>query len=46
MVTDVYLMVAKDSSVANPQKVEKIDGKIRKMETLLLPMNYQIPQSI
>jgi hypothetical protein len=31
-VTDVYPMVAKESSVANPQKVAKIDEKIRKME--------------
>jgi hypothetical protein len=27
MVTDVYPMVAKESSVANPQKVAKIDEK-------------------
>jgi hypothetical protein len=32
MVTDVYPMVAKESSVANPQKVAKLDEKIRKME--------------
>jgi hypothetical protein len=29
MLTNVYLMVAKESSVANPQKVAKIDEKIR-----------------
>jgi hypothetical protein len=28
MVTDFYPMVAEESSVANPQKVEKIDEKI------------------
>jgi len=27
MVTDVYLMVAKESSVANPHKVAKINEK-------------------
>jgi len=27
MVTDVYLTVAKESSVANPQKIAKIDEK-------------------
>jgi hypothetical protein len=32
MVTDVYLMVAEESSVANPQKVAKIDENIRKMQ--------------
>jgi hypothetical protein len=32
MVTNVYLMVAKEFSVANPQKVAKIDEKIRKIE--------------
>ncbi len=32
MGTDVYLMAAEESSVANPQKVTKIDKKIRKME--------------
>jgi hypothetical protein len=40
-------MVDQESSVANPQKVSKIDEKIRKMEkdglaTLLLPINYPI----
>jgi hypothetical protein len=30
MVTDVYPMVAEEYSVANPQKVGKIDEKIRK----------------
>jgi hypothetical protein len=44
----VYRMVTEESSVANPQKVAKIDEKIRKMEkdglsALLLPMNYPIP---
>jgi hypothetical protein len=48
MVTDVFSMVAKESSVDNPQKVTKMDEKIRKMKkdglaTLLLPMNYLIP---
>ncbi len=32
MVTNVYLMVAEESSVANPQIVAKIDEKIRKIE--------------
>ncbi len=32
MVTNVYPMVDEGSSVANPQKVAKIDEKIRKME--------------
>ncbi len=32
MVTDVYPMVAAESSVANPQKVAKIDENIRKMQ--------------
>ena len=36
MVTDVYLMVAKESSVANPQKVAKIDENIRKMQKKLV----------
>jgi hypothetical protein len=31
MVTDVYLIEAEESSVANHQKVAKIDEKIRKM---------------
>ncbi len=49
MVTDVYPMVAEESSVANPQKVKKIDENIRKMQkdglaTLYLPRNYLIPQ--
>jgi hypothetical protein len=30
IVTNVYLMVADYSSVANPQRVAKIDEKIRK----------------
>ncbi len=30
MVTNVYPMVAEDSSVANPQKVAKIDEKSEK----------------
>jgi hypothetical protein len=30
MVTDVYPMVAEESSVANPQKVAKIDKKYQK----------------
>ena len=49
MVTDVYPMVAEESSVANPQKVAKIDENIRKMQknwlaALNLPRNYQIPR--
>jgi hypothetical protein len=49
MVTDVYPMVAEESSVANPQKVAKIDENIRKMQknglaTLYLPRNYPIPR--
>jgi hypothetical protein len=46
MVTDVYLMLAKESSVTNPLKVAKIDEKWNKdgLATLLLPMNYLIPQ--
>jgi hypothetical protein len=49
MVTDVYRMVAEESSVANPQKVSKIDENIRKMQKdglaiLHLPRNYPIPQ--
>ncbi len=32
MVTNVYPKVAAESSVANPQKVAKIDEKIRNME--------------
>jgi hypothetical protein len=31
MVTDVNLMLAEESSVANPQKVAKIDENIRKI---------------
>jgi hypothetical protein len=34
MVTDVYPMVAEESSVANPQKVAKIDENIRKMQKI------------
>jgi hypothetical protein len=49
MVTDVYPMVAEESSVANPQKVAKIDENIRKckkygLATLYLPRNYPIPR--
>ncbi len=48
MVTDVSPMVAEESSVANPQKVAKIDKNIRKckkygLATLYLPRNYPIP---
>ena len=32
MVTNVYHMVAEESSVANPQKVAKIDENIRKIQ--------------
>jgi hypothetical protein len=32
MATNVYLMVAEEYSVANPQKVAKIDENIRKMQ--------------
>jgi hypothetical protein len=34
MGTDVYPMVAEISSVANPQKVAKINENIRKMEKI------------
>ncbi len=49
MVTNVYPMVAEESSVAYPQKVAKIAEKIRKpkkdgLATLLFLMNYPIPQ--
>ena len=45
MVTDVYPMVAEESSVANPQKVAKIDEKFRKMELRVKqPINYPIPR--
>jgi hypothetical protein len=42
MVTDVYPMLAKESSVANPQKIAKIDENIKKIQkdglaTLHLP---------
>jgi hypothetical protein len=42
-------MVAEESSVANPQRVAKIDENIIKckkdwLATLLLPMNYPIPR--
>jgi hypothetical protein len=48
MVTHVYVMVGEEFSVANPQKVAKIDENIRKckkywLATLLLPMNCPIP---
>jgi hypothetical protein len=36
MVTDVYPMVAEESSVANPQKDAKIDENIRKILTNLV----------
>ena len=36
MVTDVYPMVAEESSVANPQKVAKIDENIRKRQKRLV----------
>jgi hypothetical protein len=36
MVTDIYAMVAEESSVANPQKVAKIDENIRKMQKKLV----------
>jgi hypothetical protein len=44
MVNDVNPMLAKESSVANPQKVAKIDENIRKKQkdrlaTLHLPRN-------
>jgi hypothetical protein len=32
IMTNVYPLVAEEYSVANPQKVAKIDEKIRKME--------------
>ena len=34
MVADVNPMVAEESSVANPQKVAKIDENIRKMQKI------------
>jgi hypothetical protein len=34
--TDVYPMVAEESSVANPQKVAKIDENIRKIQKKLV----------
>ena len=34
MVTVVYPMVAEESSIANPQKVAKIDENIRKMQKI------------
>jgi hypothetical protein len=51
MVTDVYPMVAEESSVANPQKVGKIDEYNRKKEKniwqhcfrLKQQMNYPMP---
>ncbi len=48
MVTNVNQMVPDESSVANSQKVAKIDENIRKMQkdglaTLYLPRNYPIP---
>ncbi len=36
MVTNVYPMVAKESSVANPQKGAKIDENIRKKQKKLV----------
>jgi hypothetical protein len=52
MVTNFYPMVAEESSVANPQKVAKIDKKSEKRTNmswqhclrLKLPMNYPIPR--
>jgi hypothetical protein len=46
MVTYVYPMVAEESSVANPQKVAKIDENIRKMQKKLVgnTLEYPIPQ--
>jgi hypothetical protein len=49
MVTNVNPMLAEESSVANPQKVAKIDVNIRKckkidLATLLLSRNYPIPR--
>jgi hypothetical protein len=48
-ITDDYPMVAEESSVANPQKVAKIDENIRKMQKnglakLYLLRNYPIPR--
>jgi hypothetical protein len=36
MVTDIFPMVVEESSVANPQKVAKIDENIRKMQKKLV----------
>jgi hypothetical protein len=50
--TNIYQIVAKESSVANPQKVGKIDEKNQKNGTKIIwqhcfrlkqPMNYPIP---
>jgi hypothetical protein len=49
MVTDVYLMVAEESSVANPQKVAKIDENIRKMQKRLvgnIVFDEELPDSL
>ncbi len=48
MVIDVYPMVAEESSVANPQKVAKIDENIRKMQKIwvgntVFAEDYPIP---
>ncbi len=49
MVIDVYPMVAEESSVANPQKVAKIDENIRKMQKIwvgntVFAEDYLIPR--
>jgi len=36
MVTNIYLMVAKESSIANPQKIGKINGKNQKNGTKII----------
>jgi hypothetical protein len=49
MVTDVYPMEAEESSVANPQKVAKIDENIRKMQKRLVGntvFDEELPDSL
>jgi len=44
MVTDVYPMVAEDSSVANPQKVGKIDEYNRKKKNIIWQHCFRLKQ--
>jgi hypothetical protein len=46
MVTNVYPMVAKESKVANPKKLEKLMNKWQHCFRLRQPMNYPIPAKI